>query len=254
MKKFRKMGPLLLTGTLAIAGIAGATTPTFAKEKGGNQVVSSQEINNDEATVEYYNYIKVELRKNKVSESDIKKLMKKLKNGEVWDSINPKMKDTPTETKIDKNTTKYTFPDGSVSIQTISGGIKEEVSKPEGGMTTKGTIGGGTHTSGSGYHTVTGARVSGSVILAGASYKIDYTFIQGGYDKISRVYSRNITVPGPGGNYEVESWGVKKATETVGGKAYAVLRFKASNDKLGATTFYLNTYVGKDKATVSSNM
>lgn len=254
MKRFRKMGPILLTGTLAIAGIAGSATPTFANENGGNQVVSSNEIINDEATVEYYNYIKDELRKNEVSETDIANLIKKLENGEMWDSINPKMKDASTDTKIDENTTKSTFPDGSVAIQTISGGTEEEVSTPKGGIITYGAIGGGTSISGSGYKAVTGAKVTGSVILAAASYKIDYQLVQGGYDKITSVYSRNITVPGPGGDYEVETWGVKKATETVGGKAYVSLRFKAKNDKLGATTFFLNTYVGNDKATVDSNM
>lgn len=175
----------------------------------------------------------------------------------MWDSVNPEMEGTATEVKLDEFTTKFEYPDGSVFIQVLdeSEATIETVEPPKDGMITPyASIGGGSAISGSGYVVVTGAKVSGSVILAGAQYKVDYTIINGGYDTISSAYSRNITVPGPGGNYEIESWGVKKAKEDAGGKAYVSLRFKAQNSSLGASTMYLNTYVGGDKATVSSNM
>lgn len=248
--KFKKLAPIVLTGALAFTGFTALPINSSAATN-----VVNKEITKEKAKIEYYDYIKEELRKNAVSESDITNLIHKLDTGVMWDSINPSMQESATVVNVDDETTKYVYPDGSIAIQQISGGTVEQVNEPvDDGITPFASIGGGTITGGSGYTVVKGAKVVGSIVIAAASYKVDYQLVNGGNDNIYQAYSRNITVPGPGGNYEVEAWGVKKAKEDLNGKAYVSLRFKASNDKLGATTFYLNTYVGSDKATVSSNM
>ncbi|MCM3574732.1 MULTISPECIES: hypothetical protein [Bacillota] len=258
----KKITSILLTGALALSGIFGITGTTSYAEETKNP--EAQEKYDEKAFEDYYDYVRGELKKYDVPDATISKLIKKLKNKEKWDSLNPEMQGTATPVKIDEETTKYVYSDGSIYIESLSGGIVEEqatssgmtvpVEPSSGGITTMGSISGGTVSSGSGYTVVKGAEVVGTVILAGASYKVDYTIVNGGYDTISAAYSRNITVPGPGGDYTVEAWGVKKAKEDLNGKAYVALRFKAQNDALGATTLYLNTYVGNNAASVSSNM
>ncbi|MEM4997715.1 hypothetical protein WKH56_34625 [Priestia sp. SB1] len=257
----RKIKPLILTGAIAFSSLFTINSVAQAEEK--YVPLTEQNYKQIEAktqnTKEYYKYVKGELKKLDVADKKINNLINKLEKGQKWDSLNPSMKGQATKVKIDNNTTKYEYPDGSVYVESLdTSDAKKEVVKSNTannkGYSAQATIGGGSTSGGSGYQIVKGAKVTGSVILAGASYKVDYQLINGGYDKLSRMYDRNVTVPGSGGNYEIESWGVKKGTENAGGKAYGTLRFKAQNGSLGSSTLYLNTYVGKDKASVSSNM
>lgn len=59
--------------------------------------------------------VKENLLKNDVDEETADKLILKLKNGELWDSINPKYRDLEPQIKTE-HYEKTTYPDGSICV------------------------------------------------------------------------------------------------------------------------------------------
>lgn len=144
--------------------------------------------------------------------SDVQeKLIKKLKKGELIDSINPEMKDKAIiEKKIkkDKNNkiikweTKKTYPDGSVSLQTVTPGWIE---------------------SGTGYTNFKNALVEEDTLIWEASFRANFTLVDGGYDYISNVWESLVRVNY--GSYNMQYFGIDKSTETLSSPANARMQF-----------------------------
>lgn len=140
----------------------------------------------------------------------------------------------------------YTYPDGSISVI--------EVKAPQ----TRASISGGQSSSGSGYYIRKGALVSHNTGAVKASFKADYTNVNGGYDSLDKIYMPSITVYG--GDYSDARFGNQsmpsssytpnKRKEDANGKAFATLTFKLKSSNV-ASTGYLQIFVGKDIATAS---
>lgn len=269
----------LLVSALGISLIGtslfgGSTSSVLAAERSGSGLTSVDEsvVPEQELTIEEINegneYIREQLNSYGVSQETTESLIAKLDRGEIWDSLNPEKKGTEKTIKIDNYTEKKIFPDGSIIINEIDTAdatienIPPRYTSPtiggNGGSSDPGlispfaTVGGGTVTSGSGYTNVKGATVKSVAILVNAYYKVNYGIAYSGNDSITSVYGYNITVVR--GSYSLESFGVKRGTENVNGKAYASLRFAGTIDGVGTTSYYLNVYVGDNKASATSNI
>lgn len=162
-------------------------------------------------TVDEENKLKSEFTKLGVNIDVQEKLIKKLKNGELIDSINPEMKDKAiVEEKVEKDKndniikweTKKTYPDGSVSVQTVT---------PV--WIYKGT----------GYTSFQYALVEENSVVWDASFRADFTLVNGGYDYISRVYESLIQINF--GTYNLQYFGVDKPSETYSHPANARQQF-----------------------------
>ena len=66
-------------------------------------------------TQEELDQVKENLLKNDVDEETADKLILKLKNGELWDSMNPKYRDLEPQIKTE-HYEKTTYPDGSICV------------------------------------------------------------------------------------------------------------------------------------------
>ncbi len=165
-----------------------------------------------------------------------KKLIEKLKNGEVWDSMNPDMKDKAKVTSYNYKDKKtgvpvskkiVTFPDGSYFIDSISGGWSQ---------------------CGSGYCNYYDRKVYKSDGQVTAEYLADYTIVQGGKDYIREVDQERITTVG--GVPDNISLTIKYATEGQVGSvpATAYLKFQKNTSGVYSSTYYLYLYVALDQA------
>ncbi|SDZ25109.1 hypothetical protein [Thermoactinomyces sp. DSM 45892] len=185
------------------------------------------------------------------------KLIEKIGRGELLDSSNPAMKGTGKTTLsegVDNNGVSYwqrktVYPDGSVTMQSESGGTSKEIkplTKPSIGPN---SITGGTSTTGSGYVAYENRLVSYWSGFTASSFRVDYTVVNGGNDYIDRVHSWDISAVGSVSGVSLQ---VERERENGSKKpAYAQLRFVV--DKIISSTFYHQVFVGKDKAWDTAN-
>lgn len=205
----------------------------------------------------FYSNIDLEEVKNNltslgIDEETQNKLINKLINGEVWDSLNPKCLEKVPKSffniSFDNPINRYEFPDGSV----IEVGIKF----PEGfeldNIERAGSISGGTSSSGTGYSSIKGAEIYRYAGMYSLGFYADFTLVNGGYDYISNVYSpwtksaaSNITYP---------ELLIYSKNESISGPARAELR--AQVDYLGivgSETVWVTLNVGNNQAWVTSS-
>lgn len=181
-----KLVKLLIVLGLALVVGAGVLSPNqnvvaFAAEKKEQKqhtgiFLTKTELDN----------VKVELQKYGVDNKTIKKLVTKLANQEVLDSM---LYDTDSAISVKKIETStgyeevHTFSDGSISVT----GVEELDKLNDGGFTTMGTgISGGSCTGGSGYMNCSNRKVYYSNPgVWEMSFRANYTYVSGGYDYIS---------------------------------------------------------------------
>ncbi|MCR2043797.1 hypothetical protein NSA23_06645 [Anaerosalibacter massiliensis] len=173
-------------------------------------------------------------------------LINKLENNQIWDCMDEeqvsKIPENYFNVSIDEPVKRYTFPDGSV--------IETKLELP---MISPSAVTGGSVSSGSGYTSVRGAKVSTKKGLVGMGFYADYTNVNGAYDYISRVYDSWVKVVG--GSYSNRKLKIVKKREDISGPAEAKLSADVSwvGGVTGAGTEWLKLRVGKDKAWSSQN-
>ncbi|WP_018132318.1 hypothetical protein [Effusibacillus pohliae] len=124
------------------------------------------------------------------------------------------VKTTPTSRE-----TRYTFPDGSMIIQSVDGG---------------------TTSCGTGYCNFTNMTVKETRWYCEGRFQADFTLVNGGDDYISRVYDAQVW---SAGSISDVSLNLTKAWEDLNGPAEAVLRWVAYNG-VTSTTYILKLKVG----------
>lgn len=129
--------------------------------------------------------VKENLLKNDVDEETADKLILKLKNGELWDSMNPKYRDLEPQIKT-KHYEKTTYPDGSICV------VKSYQ------LDTDETMGSGrTHTDGSGVKYTEGYRVSKDLTVMGMEFTVDFEQdTPNRRARVTSIYDRNIWIVG----------------------------------------------------------
>lgn len=178
-------------------------------------------------------YLKQELRKYDVPEDKIEGLIEKYEQGILWDSLSDtNFSEVEPETSImigDLSYQVYRYPDGSVRVSQISGGVVEE------GTIESRSISGGTVSSGSGnWWSVRGATASDNYITITASFKLDYNGHPTLKAQITRVYDSYIAVVG--GSYSIETFGITNDGLN-GNPAVARLSFQYSTSLASSTKF-----------------
>lgn len=159
------------------------------------------------------------------------RLIEKVKNGELLDSINPDKKQLGITKVIDPYTQVTAYPDGSEEEIVIdfseatfydeNGNVIENVDNDQ--ITPYySDIEGGSWNSGSGYSCVTGAKVSAYNLQLTMSFKADFCNNKSTYDNISRIYAVDITAP----YWEVIDSGVFRSNETFEYSAYGGVKLK----------------------------
>ena len=152
-------------------------------------------------SVEQEKRFREEFTKVGVEEEVQDKLLKKLKDGKLIDSINPEMKDKGKSEKIVEKTKdgkkvkswkeKITYPDGSITILSVTPGFID---------------------SGTGYVNYRHMLVKESVTgIWTATYRANFTPVNGGFDYISEVYEYLISVNF--GEYDKEYFGIDYSSE-----------------------------------------
>jgi hypothetical protein len=249
--KIMKLVKLLIVLGLALFLGVGAVSPNqnvtaFAAEKQEQKTgifLTQKELNN----------VKVELQKYGVNNKTIKKLVSKLANQEVLDSM---LYDTDRAVSMKKIQTStgyevvHTFSDGSISVT----GVEKLDKLTDGGFTTMGTgISGGSCTGGSGYKNCSNRKVyySNPGVWT-MSFKANYTYVQGGYDKIT--WAGNQSTWLIYGTIGDPSMRIIRSKETSFNKAEA--RYSAYlyiGGSYGTLTRSVSLIVGKDSAYARGN-
>ncbi|HEN9993459.1 TPA: hypothetical protein ACG6KQ_002074 [Streptococcus agalactiae] len=116
---------------------------------------------------------------------------------------------------------------------------------------------GGTWFSGSGYNVCKGMRVSGNAGLVGlqSSYYIDFQKVQGGYNRLDRVYGATVD---RAGTWTFLANGVFRGSEAPGASAYGGIKGQWSVSPgfglpTGTSTKYLYFRVGNDTFWLDTN-
>lgn len=195
-----------------------------------------------------YDEIRLELKKNGISQETQDKLITKLKNGEKWDSMNPeKLKEIPKDYfKLNNKTSetkRYVFSDGSFIEQSVEITPVYSLRSVDGGDISNGT----------GYHNVKGAKVHVNKGFVSLGFMADYTLVNNADDSIDNVYGEWIKVIG--GTYSDRNLRIVSSKEGVNGPAKAELTGDVSygGNIVAAGTERLNLFVGSDKAWTETN-
>lgn len=152
-----------------------------------NVFANSSELENDIPRIEE------QLRKYGVKESDIIKLIEKLRHGEVWDSMKPEYQNLQPQIVLE-NYEKTVYPDGSIAVQTY---------EPINNMDSTDGI--------SVYSIVNkrGVKVLKSTVLVTLVFKVDYSRnTSTGKAKITSQYGKSYAVLG--GTATEDAYGFKK--------------------------------------------
>lgn len=130
-----------------------------------------------------------------------------------------------------------------------------------GDFTTMGSsTSGGAYSSGSGYTVVKGLRVSGWSGVARSAleinYSADFTRVQGGYDRLDRIYNN---VNNYLGSFSVTSQGVFRKQETISYSAYGGIKGEWTVSGIpivggGGGTKYIYIRVGNDRFWLDTNL
>ncbi|MED2743063.1 hypothetical protein [Brevibacillus porteri] len=214
---------ICLVLTLSIDSV-GAQSSNIEKDEVKVQKFTENELKKIEQEMEKWSKL--------IDENKRYELLDKLRNGEVWDSINheKKMKSLvqPEEKKFEFTEadgsvtagTMFTYPDGSITITSVSGG---------------------TSTCGTGYCNYKGRKVLETDFTQSGEFKANYTTVQDDDDYISKVYDYVIVAGND--SYSDAELSIDTKYESYGDPAYAYLRWQASG-----YTHYVKLYVGDDIA------
>ncbi|PLR85835.1 hypothetical protein [Bacillus sp. V33-4] len=248
--------PLIISGLVSamVLGVgtpnAGQSTIAYAAEKIEQKqvqktglVLNQEELKNVETELQKYN----------VDEKTINKLVKKLEKQVPLDSMILDDSDAVSVTKIE-NATGYeavhTFADGSISVV----GVEELEKIADGGFTTMGTgISGGSCSGGTGYLNCSNKKVYYSNPgVWEISFRANYTYVYGGYDKIT--WANNESIWMVGGTNGDPSMRIIRGTETAFKKAEA--RFSTYlylGGAYGTQTRSVSLILGGDSASARGN-
>jgi hypothetical protein len=176
----------VLTTTSITSAFAADLSGTKNKEITSNAEKSKSLSQEDKETLNNW------LKKYDVNDSTRESLLNKLEKGDLWDSVTSK---EPVKSEnLDKNTSKKTYADGSISITAVDNS-KASISSKKGGISLD-SISEGETESGSGYKTYTGSRVYQNKGLVEAQFFADYTYVQNGDDYIDSVYDEKVKAVG----------------------------------------------------------
>ncbi|NOJ72136.1 hypothetical protein [Paenibacillus alvei] len=215
--------------------------------------VHAAELNKEPISTESILNIKRNLTAMGVDPTIQAKLIIKLEKGELWDSMNPHMADQGSVTKhtiTDHNKnkvyqTKTTFPDGSVTIVSVT---THDPSSSTSEIITPLGISGGTSSCGSGYCTYFGVKVYGGNGVISANFLADYTLVNGGPDYIDKVYQGSAKAQ-VGTTSDLKEPTILRAMETDYQSASANMSWTYSAPVTGNATQYLILNVGNNSAT-----
>ncbi|MEH6891476.1 hypothetical protein V7024_17615 [Bacillus sp. JJ864] len=241
-----------LTTVLAL-GITLGGLPTISSAAMEKTSVTQEQQQQQVLSEELIKEIKKNFTRGGIPEETQVKLTEKVNRGELLDAQNPAMAGTGrTESKSywDENgilctERKTTYLDGSVTLESASGGTVERVKSTD----KQETVSGGTSRTGSGYVSYYGRNVSRLSGVVYSSFKADYTNVQGGYDSLSRIYEWDISGVGSLSNVYLD---LVRDSETYDSNAYGYLRFTGTVGGY-TTTFYHRLYVGNDTAWDNGN-
>lgn len=176
-----------------------------------------------------------EMKRLGISETVSEKLIRKINNNELLDSMNPKYDYVkPAQTiKTDKLLQeKYVYPDGSLKIVTVE--KLASISLP-------GKISGGSYNSGGYWYTWNNASVSAIYLFVNFAFKANFEGATG-VGKISKVYDKSIITGG--GTFSNAKLGINRKDASNGKPAYATLEADVSvTQGFGAATLKLRLYV-----------
>lgn len=196
----------------------------------------------------------------KVDKETQEALLEKLDDGKIWDSLDPNAE--PVESHVQKFENGFskkvdTYADGSVVATEVEIDYPEIAPQPSGNIRALATptVSGGTVTSGSGYLTVTGAKVNYDAVVIKCFFYANYQLVQGAYDKISWVSpTAEAYIHIIGGTFSERQMSLPKSAENINGPAYATLSFIASASSIGTMACLLKLSVGNDKTTATTTM
>lgn len=169
-------------------------------------------------------------------------LIKKLNDGEIWDSLKKDQKAIHSyEIQTNGITEKVEqYQDGSIVVTSVDYESAEEI--------TPFAVSPGTVTGGSGYKNFKKAKVYYNAGIANAHFYADFTIVFGGNDYISRVYDHKVSAVGGSAN-DIQLK-LTRSKETLDNKASAKLSFNYINfNNTGSISCWLKLTVGKDKYT-----
>lgn len=136
-------------------------------------------------------------KENGVEDRTIRDLLKKFKNGEVWDSQKKEYSNIkPAEILTYSDGTikeKYVYPDGSIMVSTV-GTAQPKTSNND--IIMAASVNGGTWTYGSGYSSCRNALVENNWGNLSLSFYADFTLVNGAADMIDNVRDYRIYVIG----------------------------------------------------------
>ncbi|MDR3597842.1 hypothetical protein [Clostridium sp.] len=244
MKRNKIMKFLMGAVAISVLSTTSITTTAFASDLSGTkdkEITSSSGIKLN-LTEENKESLDNWLSQYNVDSNTKALLLEKLEKGQLWDSVTSS---SPIKTeKLDENTSKNTYADGSISITGVTDGSVKSTSSKKGDISLDDVDGGKTE-SGSGYVNHTYSKVSEDLGLINAYFYADYTFVQGGDDYIDDAYdeyvhSNVISISNV-------SLSVNRPKETYNHAAEATLKFLGDTN-YSSGTLYLKLVVSHDSA------
>lgn len=237
----------IITCTLAI-GIISSTNCVSVFASGiqdSNIEISNEETNSIVLSAKDKNDLKEWMNQYGVSELTQEDLLKKLEDGQAWDSMNGS---EPIKVeKLDDFSIKESYKDGSISIS----GVYENNNIEENSEVSTYSLSGGTTSSGSGYMNVKNKKVYKNTGTINAQFYADYTVVKGGHSYISKVYNKKVI--GIGCTISEVSLYIDKAKQDGNGPAEATLDFMiAAYSGVAGGNCYLKLFVGNDASSAFS--
>ncbi|EJV74607.1 hypothetical protein [Bacillus cereus] len=239
-------------GLALVLGLTITGSPTIGSaEVQANPVVTPQkEILSEELIKE----IKDNFTIGGILEETQIRLIEKIKRGEVLDAQNPEKVGTGyTQSKeyLDENGVfctekKTTYLDGSVTLETVTGGTVKKVKTTD----KQEVISGGTSNTGSGYVNYYGRQVSRLSGTVRSTFKADYSLVNGGYDSLSKIYGASVSGLS---SKNIAGFNIVKGTENSDSNAYGYLLFEGNPVGGNYSTFYHKIFVGGDTAWDTGN-
>lgn len=254
-----KKNKLKVLGTTSLAAMILLSSGTSMVSANGSPDSSvkppvSQEFEQRSLTKEEKVELKSFFDQYNVEKNVQNKLIKKLNDGELWDSLKGnqeivKVKEVETETGFEKI---ETYEDGSIIVSTVDSKELVEVSVEEKDEFGTYAVSPGTVTSGSGYKTFRGAKVYVKSGIANCHFFANFTILNSGMDYISSAYDHSITTIG--GTYSDDKLSITRSKETLDYRAEAKLSFKfEAYSGAGAQTVWIKLNVGRNAYYESHN-
>lgn len=248
IKKFLAIS--LVTGILS-----GMNVTAFASESSNKGGVTDKEIttninsaNSNKLSEKDKKELNTWMEKYKVDENTRNRLLDKLDKGYLWESITSPKSPVKKE-KLDNCSIKKTYSDGSIIICGYENGTS--VSNKTSNISLD-SIDEGTGSGGSGYWNVTGSKIYYYGGTVNAEFYADYTFVNGGYDYISKIYKKHVL--GLGCTVSAITLDMVQKREDANDPAHAQLNFIVTSLKgVASGNMDLDLYVGNNTANSDFN-